>query len=373
MVLSLYRLAWKPAAALIRRSDPERAHARTVAVLRRADGSAMASSLARRAKRASLPDRPTRVGGVTLQHPIIVAAGLVKGDGFVDEPAALAAVARQRNIVPGWRAMPALAGAVEFGSFTHLPRDGNSGRTMWRSDTDRSMQNRVGLRNPGARAAAAHLGAHARDLPRTWGVSVATSPGVTDLETSRREVEAAARIFMDALGDSGGRPSWLTLNLSCPNTEDDPSGTQSAELAEAICSSLVAFLRIPLWVKIGPDLSDAQLSALTGVFAATGVRAVVATNTWSQPVPGTALSAGASGARLRPLALDTVMRLHALIAASGADLDIVACGGILDGADLVAFQAAGAKAAMIYSALVFRGPLAAALILQEADHEVARA
>lgn len=373
MVLSLYRLAWKPAAALIRRSDPQRAHARTVAILRRADGSAAASSLARRAQQAALPDRPTRVGGVTLPHPIIVAAGLVKGDGFPDESAALAAVAQRRNIVPGWRALPALAGAVEFGSFTYLPRDGNSGRTMWRSDADRSMQNRVGLRNPGARAAAAHLRAHAPDLPPTWGVSVATSPGVTDLETSHREVEAAATIFLDALGDSSRRPSWLTLNLSCPNTKDDPTGTQSAELAEAVCSALAALLPIPLWVKIGPDLSDAQLSALTDVFAATGVKAIVATNTWSQPVPGTALSAGASGARLRPLALDTVTRLQALVSATRADLDIVASGGILDGADLMAFQSAGARAAMIYSALVFRGPLAAALILQEAEHEVAHA
>jgi dihydroorotate dehydrogenase len=55
-----------------------------------------------------------------------------------------------------------------------------------------------------------------------------------------------------------------------------------------------------------------------------------------------------------------------MIARRGADIDLVGCGGILTGADWSAFQTAGAKAGMIYSALVFRGPLAAALILHEA-------
>ncbi len=96
---------------------------------------------------------------MTLPHPLIVAAGLVKGDGFASEAEALAAVARGRNIMPGWRSLPALVGAVEFGSFTRWPRLGNPGCVVWRDMATRSMQNRVGLRNPGATAAAAFLGA----------------------------------------------------------------------------------------------------------------------------------------------------------------------------------------------------------------------
>ena len=56
------------------------------------------------------PSGARRVGGVTLPHPLIVAAGLVKGDGFASEAEALAAVARGRNIVPGWRSLPTLVG-----------------------------------------------------------------------------------------------------------------------------------------------------------------------------------------------------------------------------------------------------------------------
>jgi dihydroorotate dehydrogenase len=303
---------------------------------------------------------------VRLAHPLILAAGMVKGDGFANEPAALAAVDQRRNIVPGWRSMPALVGAVEFGSFTRHPRLGNAGRTMWRSDATRSMQNRVGLRNPGARAAAAHLRAHADALPQTWGINLATSPGLTDVEHSRTEIVEAAGFFNEALGGTARGPSWLTLNLSCPNTEDDSQGNQSAELARELCEALAAASAIPVWVKVGPDLSDAQLQGLVGAFVETGVAAVVATNTWAQPVPGAAVSAGSSGAGLRPRALDTVARLSAAIADANSDLDIVASGGVLDGDDLLAFEAAGARAAMVYSALVFRGPLAAALILREA-------
>lgn len=367
MLLSLLELAWRPAAAMVARTHAQVAHDGTVALLRRADGSRPLSSLATLVNQLTLPDRPTLVGGVWLPHPVILAAGMVKGDGFAGESAALAAQRDDRNIVPGWRSMPALLGPVEFGSYTRYPRVGNPGRVLWREARARTMQNRVGLRNPGASAAAAHLRAHAGWLPATWGLNLAVSPGVAELERARQEITEAAEIFGEAFGDSEHGPAWLTLNLSCPNTEDDPHGTQSADLAHALSAALVATSPVPVWVKVGPDLSDAQLAALVGAFTESGVSAVVATNTWAQPLPPGDRQAGASGSRLRPLALHTVTRLARLIAAAGAAIDIVGCGGILEGAHLRSFRTAGARAVMVYSALVFRGPLAAALILREAD------
>lgn len=373
MLLSLYTLAWRPAAAVIRRSTAQGAHERTVELMRRADRVGPASSLARMVSRSTLPKQPTTVGGVRLPHPIIVAAGLVKGDGFVDEAAALAAVRERRDIVPGWRSVSALVGPVEFGSFTRYPRLGNEGRVLWRNGATWSMQNRIGLRNPGAAAAAAYLSAHPTAMPSTWGVNLAVSPGVTKIAAARREISEAAACFQSAFGDTGAGPNWLTLNLSCPNTKDDPHGTQAAELAHELCAALVAASSIPVWVKIGPDLSDAQLRGLVSAFAAAGIAAVVATNTWGQPAPDQAAAtrppanAGISGAGLRPLAMSTVMRLRAVMTDTHAPIDVVACGGIMSGSHWRAFQAAGARAAMIYSAMVFRGPLAAALILREAQ------
>jgi dihydroorotate dehydrogenase len=367
MMLSLYELTWKPAAAMIRRSDPMVTHARTVSLMRRADACGPLTALARRANRATFPDRPTRVGGVTLPHRVILAAGLVKGDGFAREEEALAAVGEGRDIVPGWRSMAALVGPVELGSFTRHPRLGNRGRVLWRYNKSRTMQNRIGLRNPGARAAATHLARHAASLPPVWGLNLAVSPGVTEVAQSQTEISEAAAFFSEAFAGLETGPAWLTLNLSCPNTEDDPHGTQSAELVRVVCGRLVESAAAPVWVKVGPDLSDKQLASLVDALAEAGARAVVATNTWARAVPKADGMAGVSGAMLRPMALDTVSRLRALIERSGAALDIVACGGILSGADLLAFEAAGARAAMVYSALVFRGPLAAALILREAE------
>ena len=90
----------------------------------------------------------TRVGRVVLDSPLILAAGLVKGEGFATERAALQAVAEGRNIIPGWRSVPALLGPVEMGSFTPQPRLGNSGQVLWRDTGGRNLLNRVGLRNP---------------------------------------------------------------------------------------------------------------------------------------------------------------------------------------------------------------------------------
>jgi dihydroorotate dehydrogenase len=191
---------------------------------------------------------------------------------------------------------------------------------------------------------------------------------MADVSQSRSEIVEAASLFRAAFAGLEAGPAWLTLNLSCPNTEDDPRGTQSAELANELCGALVEAVDIPVWAKVGPDLSEEQSTALVAAFGQTGVRAVVATNTLAQPVPTGQGNAGVSGSRLRPHALEMVARLNRTIDDSGLSLDIVGGGGILDGTDLQAFRDSGAGAAMLYTALVLRGPLAAALILREAEH-----
>jgi dihydroorotate dehydrogenase len=335
-------------------------------LLRRVDASPTLVVLARSLGRAAFPAEPTWVGGVRLPHPLIVAAGLVKGDGFATASEALAAVARQSDIVPGWHSLPALVGAVELGSFTPHPRLGNAGTVHWRDERRRSMQNRVGLRNPGAAAAAVFLGSMATELPPTWGLNLAPSPGVADPAQAADELAEAAETFRRAFEGRANRPAWTTLNLSCPNTGDDPRGRQTEALARRLATAMRSTDDVPLWVKIGPDLSDAQLEGLVAALSETGVAAIVAANTVARPVPGERnIVAGLSGAELRPLALQTVRRLAEVITRNGAELDLVGCGGILNGDDLRAFQAAGARAGMIYSALVFRGPLAGALILHE--------
>ena len=263
----------------------------------------------------AFPDRPTRVGGVDLPYPLILAAGLVKGDGFAAEEEALAAVRGGRDIVPGWRSVPALVGPVEFGSYTRHPRLGNSGRVLWRDSDGGWMQNRVGLRNPGARAAAAFLARHAAALAAGLGPEPGCQPGrlrrLPRAVTRSSRPPASSRMAFAGL-EAG--PSWLTLNLSCPNTEDDPRGLQSAELARAARRAPSSRRSaMPVWVKIGPDLSDEQLSGAGGRLRRDR-RARGGGHQHAGPACARGAGvAGVSGSRLRPSALDTVTRLERII------------------------------------------------------------
>jgi dihydroorotate dehydrogenase len=317
------------------------------------------------ARWVSLPKQPITVGGVRLHSPLILAAGFVKGYGFTSEEAALAAVERGENIISGWRAIPRLVGPVEFGSFTRHPRMGNPGIVLWRDEPTRSTQNRVGLKNPGVCAAAAFLRRNLSDLPTQIGINIAVSPGVTDPHQERREVLESLAAFVQ----SGVQPSWFTLNLSCPNTEDDPTGNQTEDKARELCGAAVEYLHpygIPLWVKIGPNLSEAQYRALVAALDAVGVRAIVATNTLPRPSPDDpALVAGVGGGLLYGNALQVNGLLMQEKQQHGYAIDVIGCGGLLDGVGYRAYTAAGIKAVQYWSALVYRGPLAAATILND--------
>ncbi len=363
-LLSLYEGLWAGAIApIVRRTDAQTTHHLLIEALRRADDQPAIVSAARALYAATHPRQPTTVGGVMLPQPLILAAGFVKGDGFVDEGAALEAVASGVNIIPGWRVMPALVGAVEFGSFTRQPRVGNSGRVLWRDDAGYSTQNRIGLRNPGAHAAVRFLSARAADLPPIWGVNLAPTPGIDDLDRECVEITEAAALFQAAFAGKPGAPAWYTLNLSCPNTEDDPGARQTDAKARRLVAALVETVDRPVWVKLSPGLADAQYAALAHACAGSGARAIIVTNTLGMSTPDRTAIAGVGGARLREPARAALSALGR----AGASIDRIACGGILNGQDWRAAYAAGAKAGMIYSSLVFRGLLAGALILSEAN------
>lgn len=347
---------------LIFNLTPMDAHALVLRALALADKSALACAALRMIGwQAFSQSRPVSVGGVYLDHPLMLAAGFVKGHGFASEGEALAAVERGENIMPGWRSMPALVGLVEFGSFTRYPRVGNAGVVMWRDPATQSTQNRVGLKNPGARAAAAFLARNAHHLPRLLGINIAVSPGVDDLNQGEREIREALRFFLDL----GVVPAWFTLNLSCPNTEDDPGANQTDALARRYCAAAVAEIggRAPLWVKLSPALAAEQYEALLHAAVETGAQAVIATNTLAQPTPDNPqVSAGMAGGRLHAAAVEAVTHLLRAKARAGYTIDVVACGGILSGEDFARF---GTPAGQYWSALIYRGALAAAHIERE--------
>jgi dihydroorotate dehydrogenase len=123
----------------------------------------------------------------------------------------------------------------------------------------------------------------------------------------------------------------------------------------------------PLWVKISPDLADEQYCALLRAFAQTGVKAVVASNTLGKPAPdGSGALAGIGGGELHQPVVKVVTRLCDEITRQGYPLDLIACGGVEDGRTFDDFAVQGVRAMQYMSAFIYRGPLAAALIEQEA-------
>ena len=351
----------------------QKSHDDVLRLLRFLDCLPFSTAVASALHSVTFRQREVEIGGVRLSQRLIVAAGLVKGDGFADEAEAMRAASEAgRNIIPGWRFVPALMGPVEFGSFTRHPRLGNPGTVVWRHARTQSTQNRVGLRNPGARAAARFLGDRRSKLPKEFGINIALSPGVQDVNQQTRDVLESLAVFLDA----GVHPSWFTLNLSCPNTEDDPLGNQLEAETRQICGAFVERLRsrkmgMPLWVKISPGLAADQYRALMRVFHEVGVKAVIATNTLARPSGGDdGQQAGVGGGDLFPAAHDAVRQLLVEKNRRGYAVDVIACGGILDGASLSEYERLGVKAGQYWSALVYRGPFAAAIIENElASHD----
>jgi dihydroorotate dehydrogenase len=371
--LQVSKTAYLLARPLIFTQSAQQTHDTALRLLRLLDNSPAMYMILRKLNKLAFVSHPVSIGGVDLPYPLILAAGFVKGAGFESEQDALTAVYHGENIIPGWHAMPALVGPIEFGSFTRWPRMGNPGVVVWRHVSTRSTQNRVGLKNPGAVAAAAFLSLHINSLPPIFGINIATTPGSADLERERQDILESLTAFMTRQVN----PAWFTLNLSCPNTDDDPHGNQTEEKALVLCGAAVEYLRstapeegreIPLWVKVGPDLSVEQYAALMRAFQNTGVRAVIATNTLPCPAPDSSGSvAGVGGGSLHNQAVKVAALLAQKAHHHHYDVDIIGCGGVQNQATYHAFAQLGIDVVQYWTALIYRGPLVAAFILNESQ------
>ncbi len=369
LAISQFAYEWLARPVLFR-SSAQTAHHRMMRLLAWLDSSAVLCRLLGSIHHLLFEGQKTAIGTTHLPYPLILAAGMVKGEGFQCETDALAAVEQGKNIIPGWHSVPHLVGLVEFGSFTRHPRIGNPGTVMWRDISTQSTQNRVGLKNPGAVAAAAFLAKHRGDLPSQFGINIAVSPGVDNIEQQQAEIVESASAFLD----QGIHPTWFTLNISCPNTEDDPTGRQTDTQTRELCAALVELIRshqltIPVWVKVSPGLAADQYRILMSVFHEVGIKVVLATNTLGQPSPDDiSLTAGVGGGRLHICALDAVRLLMQEKLQHGYDIDVVGCGGVLDGRTYQDFLNCGVAAVQYWSALIYRGPMAAAIIQNELKH-----
>lgn len=333
-------LPYAPARALLFHLDPEVAHDITLRSLERLQHTPLACAWAQ-----SRIDDPVSVADLTFPNRVGLAAGLDKNARCIDAFAAMG------------------FGFVEVGTVTPLPQPGNPKPRMFRLPEANALINRLGFNNEGLDAFVAHV-QRARFRAQTQGTPMVL--GLNIGKNAATPIEEATRDYL--LGLEGVYPyaDYVTVNISSPNTKN-LRALQSDAALDGLLSALAERRealarhhgrRVPLFIKIAPDLDEAQIHAIATALRAHGMDGVVATNTTLsreavQGLPHAEEAGGLSGAPVFQLS-NRVIR--ALRAALGPDFLIIGAGGILSGEDAVQKIEAGANLVQIYTGFIYRGP-----------------
>jgi dihydroorotate dehydrogenase len=243
-----------------------------------------------------------------------------------------------------------------------------------RLPADRAVVNRMGFNNDGAEAVAARLAARARrldrlDVRREADVRGRRAPvvGINIGKTKVVPEDAAIGDYEKSAGLLAPYADYLVVNVSSPNTpglRDLQAVAKLEPLLQAVRRRAddVTERRVPLLVKIAPDLSDEDVLAVADLALATGLDGIVATNTTigrdglasSRAEVERAGAGGLSGAPLRRRAVEVVRLLRGRV---GDRLTLVGVGGIGSVEDAVERLEAGADLLQAYTAFIYEGPL----------------
>lgn len=269
------------------------------------------------------------------------------------------------------RALAALGfGFLELGTVTALAQEPNPSPNLFRLPRDRALVNRLGFPNDGAEVVAARIESHlgvrgARsgfDVP--LGVSIGKSRAVPVAS-----IEGVVADYLSSFDAVERVADFVVVNVSSPNTKD-LRAIQGAALARTLLGALAERARayrrakddrVPLLVKVAPDLGDDELDALFDVVGEVELDGVVATNTTirreglaSDPFFVRAVGAGGlSGPPLHERALSVVARARRRL---GPDKTIIGVGGIDGPTQARAMLDAGANLLQAYTGFVYGGP-----------------
>ncbi|MCB9666017.1 MAG: quinone-dependent dihydroorotate dehydrogenase [Alphaproteobacteria bacterium] len=316
--------------------EPERAHAVALQLL----ATAGATEPGRRALRflyGPAQERGVELAGLRFPNRVGLAAGYDKD-------------------ARAWKAFAALGcGHVEVGTVTPRPQPGNPHPRVFRLRDQRAVINRMGFPSQGARVVRARL-----DADRPYG----TVLGVNIGKNKDTPLEEASRDYVELVEVFGDVADYLTVNVSSPNTpqlrELQRGPALRALLAEVVRARDAEVARrgraLPVFVKLAPDLDDADLDDALGAVDDSGLDGIVATNTTisREGVTGRLAqeTGGLSGAPLTQRALTLIRTIRAR---ARADLPLIGVGGIMTTEDARARLDAGADLVQVYTGLVYRG------------------
>ena len=306
----------------LHRLDPERAHTLSLKALN--------CGLAPLPGPFSTPRLQTEIAGLQLPNPVGLAAGYDKN------ATALAPLAR------------AGFGFIEVGAATPHPQEGNAKPRLFRLTKDAAVINRFGFNNDGMEAIAARLAARPKNA--VIGLNLGTN----------KDSQDRAADFATVLAHCGPHLDFATVNVSSPNTEKlrDLQGKAAlTALLNGVMETRAALARpIPIFLKISPDLTESELADLAEVALATGIHAIITTNTTLSRDGLTSQhrdqTGGLSG---QPLFEKSTRVLAQLSALTNGKVPLIGVGGIGSAEQAYAKICAGASAVQLYSAMVYQG------------------
>ncbi|HEY1703232.1 MAG TPA: quinone-dependent dihydroorotate dehydrogenase [Trebonia sp.] len=251
---------------------------------------------------------------------------------------------------------------VEVGTVTAQAQPGNDKPRMFRFPDERAVVNRMGFNNDGAAALAARLRALRASVPAdrlpVIGVNIGKTKAVPEEEAIADYVTSATLVADVA--------DYVVVNVSSPNTPGLRNLQETSKLLpllRAVRGALDAASprhRIPLLVKIAPDLADEDVDAITDLALGLGLDGIIATNTTvsrdglgDAEAVAAAGPGGLSGAPLKRRSLEALRRIRAR---SGDHLTLIAAGGIENADDARERLDAGATLVQAYTAFIYQGP-----------------
>ena len=240
-------------------------------------------------------------------------------------------------------------GFVECGTVTPRPQAGNPNPRLFRLIEDSAVINRMGFNNRGMEAAAMRLAARSRN--GIVGINIGANKDSVDRVADYRQ--AFARLAPLA--------NYVTVNVSSPNTPG-LRGLQDRDALSALLGALAderARLtgKVPLLLKIAPDLDDSALDDIASVAFQTGLDGLIVSNTTiARPRLKSTFAKETGGLSGKPLFIPSTRILKEMRRRVGTKLVLVGAGGVSSGMDAYAKIRAGASLVQLYTALALQGP-----------------
>ena len=320
--------------------DAETAHDLTMTSLARTQGTPLALAYC-----STRVDDPIELAGLKFANRIGLAAGLDKNAHCIDALAAMG------------------FGFVEAGTVTPKPQSGNPKPRMFRLPEANALINRLGFNNGGLDAFIANV---QRSKVRHTSTKTPLILGLNIGKNAATPIEHAVDDYLACLDGVYPHADYVTVNISSPNTKN-LRALQSDEALDRLLSAIAKQRdklvkqhgkRVPMFVKIAPDLDETQVEVIAATLKRHEMDGVVATNTTlaRDAVKGMRHAEETGGLSGSPVLEASNRVIGQLRSALGKGFPIIGVGGVMSGLDAVSKIAAGADVVQIYTGLIYKGP-----------------